>query len=318
MDLFVEKGFIENFEIEYDPEKCSKVQAIIYNIFSEYPRIQLYIDVREDEIDSFIYNSQLLLNISNYNPSFRCIDDFYKQITTYGSSYQTIIFTEEKRDWFSKLNTSCLCFTWNNYEESINQFINKTHFKKDSSDIKFPFNWKTFEFLESNTSFLLFSDSYILSNKDGQKIKDNLAMLLKENLDEKNEYKIFLITDLNDAKDAVESKLSELNRILANYKTKIYAFNRLKEIEKLLMHDRILYTNYTLTDIGIGFNISKKPSNSLIATESIFEKFTYKRLNNHMLEIRDYISKLETWEDYNKPYKTNTKNAYKEFRDILA
>lgn len=318
MDIFIEKTFIENFEIEYNPEKCSRVQAIIYTIFSEYTGIKLYLDIPENEIEEFVSTSELLQNLFNYNPTYNCINSFYDHIINNDPKYQTLVFTEEKKDWFAELNRQdILCFCWEDYESSINKFIQNTHFKIDLSDCVYPFDWKQLNFVGINSSFLIFSDSYILTDKSGQKIKDNIAKLLQENLDKSKKYKVFIVTDLNESETTIQSKLSRINSSLANYNTKVYLFNRIKDLEKFIIHDRLLYSNFTITDIGVGFNIYNKPSNSIITNESIFEKFTYKRLKKHLEEIQKYIMKLETWEDYNKPYKTNSKNAYKEFQNAL-
>lgn len=321
MDIFIEKGFIENFEIEYDPKKCSRVQAIIYKIFAEYTGIKLFIDVSESELENFISNSELLSNLFNYNPCYNCIDDFYYYITTQGSSYQTLVFTEEKKDWFSELiKQNILCFCWEDYESSITKIIKKIHFRIDLSDKEFSLDWGVFNYISENTSFLILSDTYILKDGSGQKIKDNILRLIQNNIDSTKDYKLFIITspELSHLSEkAIKEKLTLLNTSLANYKIKIYLFNRLKACEKTTLHDRLLYTNYSIADVGIGYNLHGTESNSEIRSESIFEKFAYRKHKNHMELIKNYIIKLETWEDYNNPYKTNSKKAYEEFYNAL-
>ena len=93
MDIFIEKEFLENFEIEYSPEKCTKVQGVLYQIFSEYTGIKIYINTTEKELDQLIPNSELLLNILNYNPSIYCVNDFfnYIRITSYNVCYTKLL-----------------------------------------------------------------------------------------------------------------------------------------------------------------------------------------------------------------------------------
>ena len=81
--------------------------------------------------------------------------------------------------------------------------------------------------------------------------------------------------------------------------------------------DDLQYTNFSITESGIGFNLKiHKPINSQITSESILEKYTYNRYKSHIKKLKVYISKLEQIEQYGNPYKVNTKKAYEEFGKI--
>ena len=70
-----------------------------------------------------------------------------------------------------------------------------------------------------------------------------------------------------------------------------------RDLNPFDFHDRIIQTNYSLTECGKGFNLShSKKSNSQIISESIFDKYTYNRLKNHRKMQADYFKKLDSTE----------------------
>jgi hypothetical protein len=314
MDLFIEKEFAENFQIEYYPEKESEIQKIINSIFSKYPGINWYLNTSED----FIEESELLLKLSDLNLNCRFNVDFDKLFTNeFVPKKQTLVLTEKPRSWFTLLKAKgILCFSYDNYEKELKDFISKTHFKVDLSDEdNIPINWKIFQYLNNNTNFIILSDPYILKDNSGQKIKNNLIPLLKENLNKTLKYNVFIFTI---ADENIERKLKFIYSQLASFKIKIYVFNIQKSLEKFKMHDRLLYSNYAITESGSGFNLSsKKPINSQILSASVFETYTYKRFQHHLKELKEYVQKLERFEHYNNLFKANTKNAFKVFNEMI-
>ena len=314
MDLFIEKEFAENFQIEYYPEEESEIQRIIYSIFSKYHNINWYLNTSED----FVKENELLFKLSDLNLNCQFNVDFDKLFTNeFVPQKQTLVLTEEPRSWFPLLKEKgVLCFSYDNYEIELKDFISKTHFKVDLSDEdNIPINWKVFKYLNNNTNFLILSDPYILTDKSGQKIKDNLIPLLKDNLNKSLNYNVFIFTIV---KENIDSKLKYIYSQLAGYKVKIYVFNIEKLLEKFTMHDRLLYSNYAITESGIGFNLSsKKPVNSQVISTSIFEVFTYKRFLNHIKELKSYVQKLEKFERYGNPFKANSEKAFKVFNEMI-
>jgi hypothetical protein len=139
--------------------------------------------------------------------------------------------------------------------------------------------------------------------------------LLKENLNKTLKYNVFIFTI---ADENIERKLKFIYSQLASFKIKIYVFNIQKSLEKFKMHDRLLYSNYAITESGSGFNLSsKKPINSQILSASVFETYTYKRFQHHLKELKEYVQKLERFEHYNNLFKANTKNAFKVFNEMI-
>jgi hypothetical protein len=51
-------------------------------------------------------------------------------------------------------------------------------------------------------------------------------------------------------------------------------------------HVRILYSNFFMIECGVGFNFdTSKRSNSKITVDTIFDKFNYSRINNHLRNL---------------------------------
>jgi len=221
MDLFIEKEFAENFQIEYSPQKTTAIQNIIDSIFSEYTGINWFLDASEE----YVIENELLFRLSDYNLNFEFNVDFDK---LFGNQFmpnkQTLVLTQKPKKWFPMLKRKgVLCFCYETYEKDLNDFINATHFKVDLSDAdNIPVDWKIFKFLENNTNYLIISDPYILKDKAGQKIKNNLIPLLKENLNKELNYNIFIITDVDIDKEDIGKKIVFINSQLANFKANIY------------------------------------------------------------------------------------------------
>ena len=87
---------------------------------------------------------------------------------------------------------------------------------------------------------------------------------------------------------------------------------RNKRLEKFEFHDRLIYTNYSMTKSGKGFNLNNiKLINSEVITSSIFNKKTYKKYLNHFDSIQEYIFTLKTV--YNNKFNNNTYNELNKF-----
>lgn len=168
MNLFIEKEFAENFQIEYYPGKETEIQKIVYSIFSEYTGINWFLNASED----FVKENELLFKLSDYNLNYKLDVDFDKLFDNeFIPKKQTIVLTEKPRTWFSILKEKgVLCFSYDSYELEIQRFIEKTHFKIDLSDrANIPFKWSSFIFLKEQTNFVIINDPYILRDNDGKK-----------------------------------------------------------------------------------------------------------------------------------------------------
>lgn len=211
-----------------------------------------------------------------------------------------------------------LCFNYDTYENELEYFLETTRVtvELDNPD-NIPINWEFFQFLRKERNFLIISDPYILTDSWGQEIRKNLVPLLKGNLCKEHFYSIFIITEVD---DDIEKKILLLYSALKAYHVKLYVFNRLRQIENMKMHGRILYSNYTFTKSGIGFNLNiKKIVNEEVTVDSIFNKSVYRRMNEHFSQFIGYIDRLEKLErDKFPPYTTNTPKSYVVLREILS
>jgi len=318
MDLFVEKEFIEEFELEYF---CSDLktesQKILSRLFTEYTYIRLFTNAPEKFIEQSEFISRLTDNNASVTFNFDC--DIYFQNFS-GKIFQTLILTKEPKKWSQLLiSKGALCFSFSNYESGIMEFITKTHRKFDLSDPEnLPFRWNKFRLIYENANIIIFSDPYILTDKSQQELKHNLIPLLMENLDENFSYQVFIFTDIDDER-AVKEKIQKIHSCLANYHIKLFVFNRLKQVTDFNFHDRILYSNYTISETGVGFNLSSGiKANSQIISTSIFEKYTYRRFCNHLTALSNYTLKLEKFNHLSKPFKTNSPKAYQSFSELLS
>lgn len=61
----------------------------------------------------------------------------------------------------------------------------------------------------------------------------------------------------------------------------------------MIFHDRVLISNFFTIDSGVGFNLlPARASNSQILVETIFDKYTYKRINNLRKACNKYEQNL--------------------------
>ncbi len=315
MNIFIEKEFIENFEIMYSDNAYLVEWKLLYVLFTEYTNINLFINSTNEDFENVIKSSEILLKLSDINPNIQPYSDLKNEIIN-SNSVQTLVFTETEKDWFKEIDCSTILhFTYSDFADKLKEFIKNNQLEFDLSDRECEFNWNLFHFIANSSNFIFISDPYILKDKDGQKISHNLIPLLRNNLHKDQSYKVFIICDLADVK--VNKILQALYSKLADFDFKFYFINIIKGSKPMYLHDRLLYTNYSITTSGIGFNIdSNKTYNSEVLTKTIFYKKTYKKYVNHFKLIGEYIDKLEKYTDYSNTFKTNTDTLYKEYRNL--
>lgn len=316
MDLFVEKEFIEEFELDYFySTNQTEIQRSIYTLFSEYTNVRLFLDVSEN----FISESELLSRFTDSNLEVMDNVNFEDYFSNHFSlNIQTLVFTKESKNWFQALKRKgALCFSYADYDIEMNRFLNATHFNIDLSDKdNIPVNWDVFRYLNKQTNFIIISDPYILCDRSDQKLINNLVPLLRNNLDKRNSYSIFIITEVD---NDIERKIGKIYSSLNDYNVKLYVFNRIRQIETIKLHDRLIYSNYAISVCGYGFNLNiRKPVNSQVNNTSILKKYTYKQFFNHFRLLAEYICKLENFDHLSKPYKTNSTKSYNAFKEIVV
>lgn len=284
MDLYVEKEFIDKINNDYINQKSNSSLDIIVSILKEYGEVKMYIDCNEDDL-RILENENLLIALKTANTSGPIPIDstFEDYLFSVLNHEQTIIFTNEKKKWFNKLNQKgALCFCYDDYEEKINTIINDCNaIKIDLSDVFA--GWDSFSILnEIPKNKIVINDGYLFWEDGNNKpIDQNVAPLLKKITNKKTKISIEVFTNyLNpDNKGVtldVEKIKSKLKNIFRDYDINV-------EFIQHHEHDRIVYSNFFIIECGKGFNFNvNKRNNSKITVDSIFDKFNYKRINNHL------------------------------------
>lgn len=329
MQLFIEQNFINDYYLESGKSNLSEEKMIIDIMFSEFTELEVFLDCEtEAEIKEQICQNSILNKIFTNNPSIKPIGRFEDYFKGYNKPKQGLVFLQNKSEWSKTLfNKGFLCFFYDTYEQSIKEIINNLHFRIDLSEITNSiFNdwdeFKRFKALPLNS--IIVSDKYILSDKTGQEINRNLIPFLKSILEGKKETNIdiAILTDkvlLNEnipdkgikEREEVKKRYKYLKSKFAQYSlefsiVKIHSIDKLSNFE---LHDRIVYSNYSILEIGKGFNLSKNisndklQSNSQIICETIFYKYTYNRLKNHFRLLSDYFKELKDLKHAENPFK---------------
>ena len=294
MELFIEKEFLEDFEIDFDQ---NPIKEIVKEIITSYGDKRVYINYNQNnfavlkveyEFFALICNTTVPLPVESIETSVKK-----------SNCLQTLVFTKKEESWHKEMESKgAWCFSFDNYQTKIKSLIDKLHIKVDLS---IPFNnWNTLDFSTIPFNSVQITDGYIL--KDEKNIKENLIPLIASFVNlEKEKITIDLLVKEIGFKTATEEKKKEFakkqhgklnSKFSKLINLKIYLSNLISDID---LHDRTVVTNFSILDSGVGFSIvNKKISNSQMISSSIFEKYTYDRLRRLKPYHQKYIKKLES------------------------
>jgi tetratricopeptide (TPR) repeat protein len=312
MELFIDIDFLQDFQKDCDANPNNPIKKIVKNIVTNYGDKKVYINYNENDFEKLKKEYEIFALICNTtvpNP-IDSIEDAVKK----SKLAQTLIFTRNKKEWFFEIeNRGALCFCIDNYEQNIKSIIDNLHFKIDLSE---PLNgWRFLDVFKTiNYNKIIINDGYVLGDKSGQKIEDNIIPILKKIVPYKNNNLsiTFLTKDLSPNRvvspitpEKIKQKIKEKARKRFKKLTQIFPKDQIKfsivnsnlskesGVESFNMHDRNILTNFSLMDSGLGFNLFPyESSNSQLVSETIFDKYTYNRLNNILKKQKKYIEDI--------------------------
>jgi hypothetical protein len=300
MELFIEKEFLEDFEI--DSEK-NPIKEVVKNIITNYGDKQVFINYDEKDFVQLKNEYEFFALICNTTVPIPVSD--IKESVKKSNFLQTLVFTKKEENWFEEIeNKGALCFSFDNYEQKIKIIIDNLHFRIDLSE---QFNGWSFLDVFKTISYnkIIVTDGYVLVDSDGQKMEENIIPILKKLSDAclNNISITFFTKELkpisNQAKyirEKAKKRIKKFDSLFANINVKFKIINSSLNFG-IDLHDRNIATNFSLLDSGKGLNlIPYKNSNSQIISETIFEKYTYNRLNSILRQQNKYIEKLNKLE----------------------
>lgn len=318
MQLFIEKGFLDPFLDAYllHPGIKTRAQEVVYKMFTEYEDVEIFFD-----FDFTAYSQEnvkahkLVDHIDNFSKV-----DFEKYFHEKDFEVrQTLVFCEEEAPWFETvLQKGAMCFSHQNYEQSINTILTKidnsrrdlfaTNYKHDLSSYL-----KTLAIFPTRS--LSISDNYIFGNgaigNKKQNVKHNISPLLealmKNNPCEIGSVKIFSqlkskgVNKKEDVREECEQLYNHIKNDFSSPDFELQFFNLHKGAYPNNLHDRIIMTDFYSIECGIGFdNIEAKKNicNSEIRTYSVFDLYSYNRIKRLSLLYAQHEKLLEEKEAY--------------------
>lgn len=294
MELYIEKEFLDNFYLEYAEPTASSSQKIIATILKEYAEIDWFIDCEMESLKQleFLKSENSFFKARCVYSSPTSIKSVEKHFFEKSKCEQTLIFTQNNKEWFEKAERNgALCFSYENYQQKIENIIKQCHFKIDLSE-GFQGWEKTLKSIQELMPLnkIIINDSYLLDRPEFY--GNNVYPLIKAISKNKKTVKYFYTDILN--KNQFFKPDTIYNLLKEKYPTseiKIVHNN----LDSLKSHDRLLYSNHCIIDCAIGFNFNPRlTSNSQIIIETIFEKYTYNRLRNHLKKMDNHFQNLIT------------------------
>ena len=302
MELYIEKEFLDNFYLEFDESSASSSQKIVATILKEYAEVECFIDCKTETLEQIetlkaenpffhartVYSSPISVN---------SVKDYFFEKS---KCEQTLIFTQKNKDWFNEAERKgALCFSYENYQQKIENIVLKCHFKIDLSE-----GFQGWEQTLQNIQELMplnkiiINDAYLLDKPEFY--ESNVYPLIKAISKNKKTTKLFYTDILN-------KKLTFNIGLIYNLLKEKYPTSEIKimhnNVDNLNSHDRLLYSNHYIIDCAIGFNFNQHLiSNSQIIIETINEKYTYNRLRNHLIKMDNHFQNLKVDKRINAYY----------------
>lgn len=312
MELYIEKEFLDNFFVE----DKGPIQERVKGVFKDYGSKKVFIDIPIKDtthLEQLKTDNTIFASICSNDKIPFSVDSIKEHLFNTSNFAQTLVFVNEDKDWLEDAEKrGALCFTWKNYISKIESIVLNYH--KEIDLIDGFVGWQDLDKIKDMPSNqIIIDDPYILSNSDGQKIKDNLFPLL-DSMFHSKAYQVntILFAKLNPKNslpvekiiDKAESVHKGLKSHFVEFKTSFKIISTDDSLRyKVRFHDRIILTNFLKIESGVGFNlVPSKKSNSEIRIDSIFTKRTYDRMKKLKKVYNDYGAWIEKLESLNFKY----------------
>lgn len=315
MNLFVDKVFLFNFEVEYNWKqryRNSPSQEAFRTILSEYTNVKLFVNFNDD-IEG-LGESQLINAFSDYNPAnVHYIIDLNEYLLNLKElPFQTVVFFEEDNGLGNRIRSlGGLFFDYNTYEKELYDLLKKCHVPIDLSAVKdFDYSWFNNVF-QLPTRGVIIDDPYILKKR--KNISKNLLELVlsiaKVQI-EKVDLGVYSceVQDVSEKGrpeyDVAFERYTYLNSKGANLLSNIFLLKSKFKPDHYNQHDRWCYLEFAVINSGPGFDlIPFKKGNGKVESKTIFDKFTFGLIKNHLRELKEYNSKMDTVDFHEDKFK---------------
>lgn len=309
MDIYLEKEFLDNLYLSFDEPEYFQSKQTLIELLTKYGNINYIIDVEINEPEdlemlkrnnpyfSYVFESSSVINTSSLEEHFSNRKDID----------QVLILGDKLEEWHKNAEKlGALYLNFNNYGKKLDLIREKCTVKIDLSE-----NFEGWTVLQDLSPIpinrVLINDGYILTDKRAHTISQNLNSIInnlfKQRSNSNVSFHIFT-KDLNPKRPGTDEQIKNEARTkkvaLLNYFNKYgLSFQIINNDLKrgYDFHDRILLSNYFLIDCPRGFNlIPYKQSNSQISIETIFDKYSYKRICNLKEMHKKYMKSLDNLE----------------------
>lgn len=286
MEIYIEKEFLDNFNSDY---RHTEIYSLLRKVFIEYGNKKVFINYFTNSPEDLLkqqLENELLGFISKEDAAPTEVENIKEHLFNNSNFEQTLVFMQNKELWFDKaIERGALCFYFDNYEAKIKEILMICASIKIDLSEKFP-GWQSFKdlrFIPKNR--ILLNDKYILTKNA---IVRNYIPLVCSILAQNTKAKLEVYTDY------LNNHSFDQNAIYSNLCKEFEKTHSLDiEIIHLMQypfkfHDRILYSNFFIIECPIGFDFKEwEKSNSKLTVETIFDKFNYKRISNHLFHLSE-------------------------------
>jgi hypothetical protein len=299
MLIYIDKEFAKEFEKEMlsiNPfEKPNEDIAAhrLFDLFKNFPGLQLYSDVEQEEK----YQIRLFRYLLNLNSAIRNLDQFRFEISKVNTQMHLLAFTSKRHEWASKFEErGGLYFTLSDYLLKINKIIGYEKIIR-FKELKQPFVWNDISHISrmpADRAFVI--DNYLISSKlkRDKNLKPLLRILSKISVHNfvfelfVDEFKlgwnkIDWSTFDNEMKNFIDSE--ELN-----IEIKIKRYSSKQGNSRYSFHDRKLFLKYLKVEVGKGFDLLPYDhtiiNDKKVVVGTIFSKDTYDDFRSYYIDLK--------------------------------